>query len=317
MKAIFVVLVFLLPFLISAQTETPIVTFAGKPSGSYLTNEYIENGELEIVKGEGDIVCYTISSMSFGEEFTIFKKKIIDPALTCLKRLKTGQVFYIEEIKVKLSDSSIIHAPTLKYFKDGPNTKQKLEEGETLFSYFVKKRKIYVYPILLSNDTSRFKVVSFRIQFANDEYLDGIGNELTDEMVSKIYYYKTFDIYNIKAIDAETDDITDIYDWRLYFGDWIYKIKKENFPEVFLNFVAGFNFQTDFFYNLGLENNYNLKIYKTEEVLNYMRKKEKYKYSQEFIYGFYDVSYENYKEFKFNIAFSDDYYIFRVKRIFY
>lgn len=232
MKYFIIVLLFFLPIFASAQTETPIVTFAGKPSGSYLTNEEIKRGKLNIEAREGEIISFIITFFkSVDIEYLCKKTKLCNNAEIFLADLDSGARFYFMSIKIRQPDSSFIYRH-LNYYKDTPNAYPKLKKDQTIFDFLTNENKLYAYPSCNSNDTSQYEIISYTIFHYEPGKLDSIniiGNELTQEAKNFSYYYKCGFVGNILTKDLTNDTIIQLPD--ISFKSKVqYKILKTDVP---------------------------------------------------------------------------------------
>jgi len=197
--------------LLALKASSQIVTYAGQQSGYIKTDDLLMDSVLKVENDEGTIVGFTVSMvykgysedyLSFSNKFTLGQKSLIQKGLV-------GTNIYIEEIKVKMKNDSVRIAPSLVFIKDGPCASilhsEEYYYSNDEFAYLLKHPKIYAYPLINSNDSTQFKITSFKIKSVQPNlYYQFESNSefLTAEMKDFIKKaYISFSISEIKAVD--------------------------------------------------------------------------------------------------------------------
>ena len=196
------------------------VSFAGKLNGSTITlDELLNEKELKLNNNEGVITGFNVSTFIQADGLIAYKieysesNQITEEQKNLFKSAESSSKIYFDDIRVRLTNGSIVNYPRYFLVKDGPNAnllKDDYSDNKMAF-YLYKHPRIYGYPSYYSFDTTQYKIISFKIKSTQKDFyyeFESNNNMLTPEMAN---FVKTstvdFSICDIQALDKNNKTI--------------------------------------------------------------------------------------------------------------
>lgn len=248
MKNLFLILNCFLVINLCGQNNDLIVSVNGKTGGIIKSEELINSGGLKVSDDKSTIEGFTLT-VTVGGFAQVVKSNscnFTDAQKRSILNALPGNMIFIDEVKIKISDGTIIKGNSFAFKIDGVNADISRDNSKYLSTEekIINYPMLYVYPSFNSDkSTGEYNVKSFKISsIQSDCYYEfnSKSNSFSPQMLDfiKKSYKSQIVVSDILAIDKSNKEIKmSNFDITLT-GDYIIRKKADLLNSKKINFIS-------------------------------------------------------------------------------